>query len=354
MHANSLMPYCPAFPTDNWNAGGECLPFGKLSRAISSELAGLLSPDHVRWALEWHQRIGVRERVLIGGCGPSIADMVLMTNATQLDGIEMRGLRFARAQKALENFDIVDRTPDDFFSSEDRLEAFLFLVQARNNQGNPLSFYQEDSISKFYADNPEKVAERFKSALTSCLQSRRQLGYWTTEAHPVWGIETCLMIELKRMGVPSHEIALREDNRCLEVQFSWRHPLDSDAKMRSFRIFYGSKIDEFSYHPLQHLAKEYDAYIQKSVERSPSSAVPVLLRRERLKQDSLVIVGESTSGEKPKLSSMFFLQGFDAQCLNGPHTATIHAAIGVPEVSHAPTYGFGLTAWSAKDLLVSR
>lgn len=133
---------------------------------------GLLLEGQVAYNLGLNEIIGPQKKVVYNAMGPDVSTVLYLTDADEIIGIEK------------EKF---------------RTRKFLGLI--KNNFDNiEIEIGREDCINPIIRFNSQNEA---KVRYLSCLESRKNWGYWDYGSIDLWGRERLMVFELKIVGIKS-------------------------------------------------------------------------------------------------------------------------------------------------------
>ena len=182
-----------------------------LARDSQGATNGLLLPEHIAYCMGWKQQVNPNSLPITAmyvGIGPDISTILYTADPTVVLGVDMVPISPSKLEEFIESYGGVDTDPIEF-----KLLGATFT-------GRP-------------------AQSRFKSLL----QTRTQDGYWDALPIGMIGIERCIAIELKRLGVDPSTIEVQDREYGNDLSFDWAYPSNDITFRRTFQFLHAADID---------------------------------------------------------------------------------------------------------------
>ena len=193
----------------------------ELATALPEVVNGLLTAEHAAYDLAWNRvlkdRGGIKGPVAYSGIGPDLVTVSQVTNFQELIGIDIVPVTREGLERQLGLWDTVD---SDIVPEDTRT----------------------DMVSNYVGDKP--TYEQLIKTQQSILGSRRREGYWRSTDRAILGIEKCIVIELKKMGVNPDTISVSEGNGHTRLEYECGIP-GEDPQTRLVTYIQGSTLQVF-------------------------------------------------------------------------------------------------------------
>lgn len=171
----------------------ELAKFLQITKTLPEVVNGLQTLEQSAYNLAWNEVINQHRKlngpVIYSAIGPDLITVLQVTNAQEIFGLDY------------------ENTPN-----RQTLENYI-------NEWDEIK-----SVPKTPWWDSAKERYKIRETLVDNINHRRKTGYWDVGIIHIWGIEKCILMELKRMGIDRNTISLSEDNGHTILEFDWNFP----------------------------------------------------------------------------------------------------------------------------------
>jgi hypothetical protein len=229
---------------------------------------GSISKEQAAYCLGWKDIINPEskqgETIMYNAMGPDFLTAFLVSNAELIYGIDSNLPNYEKLVDCFENWDNV------------------------GNDKNPISL-----INNNHDSSNKKAAENH---CEETIKSRADQGFWDIPGINKGSIESCIIIEMKKMGIDKSSIKIENINERVQISFDWAYP---EEEMRHRTVTYITQNTNDIINDPNHCGiANIDGYYEKSMNNprftlSSSSSNDLPFISQLINPNGFALIGRS-------------------------------------------------------------
>lgn len=191
--------------------------------------------EQVAYCLAWKDIINPEskqgETIMYNAMGPDFLTAFLVSNAEIIYGIDSNLPKYEKLIECFTDWDSIDVVTSSVKPKE----------------------HSHDFIDK----------QSHQKSLQKTIESRAKQGFWDVPGISAQSIESCIIIEMKKMGIDKTSVKIEKTNGQIKINFDWAYP-EEETRRRSV-AYIARNINDIINDPNRCGITSIDGYYEKSM-----------------------------------------------------------------------------------------